>query len=64
MDWKSIITDLRNAGMTQKEIADEMGGGDSRVSEVLSGRIKSLRYEHGQALVRLHEERCGTKKAA
>lgn len=64
MDWKAIITDLCNSGMTQREVAEAMGGGDSRVSEILSGKIKNLRYELGAILVQLHSERCQNKKAA
>ncbi len=57
MNWPQLIADLTAAGMTQTEIATECGVGQSTVSELLRGTIKSPSYELGSSLVTLHRLR-------
>jgi transcriptional regulator with XRE-family HTH domain len=58
MDWKTVIRDLVAAGMKQSEIAGEIGAHDSTISEILSGEIKDMYWHRGDALLKLHAERC------
>lgn len=64
LEIKKLIEELEFAGLTQKEIADGIGFGirQSTVCDLKSGRLKSIRYERGLALVNLHKKHC--KKAA
>lgn len=60
MDWKKLITELIEAGMTQTAIADEIGLTQGAISQVLNdttGKRKGFQYEPGAKLVSLHRER-------
>lgn len=60
MDWKKLITELIEAGMTQTAIADEIGLTQGAISQVLNdttGKRKGFQYEPGAKLVLLHRQR-------
>jgi len=60
MDWKTIITDLRKAGLTQKEIANRAITSQGYISDLENGnRGTRLSFEIGQRLIRLHETYVG-----
>lgn len=54
MNWKSIIQDLRSYGLTQAQIADEVGVKQSTVAGILSGAQKDMRWQNGERLRALH----------
>jgi transcriptional regulator with XRE-family HTH domain len=62
MNFKSIISDLVAQGMSQRQIADACGTSQCHISCLLSGRRKAPNWFLGDALLRLHAERCGTAK--
>lgn len=60
MDWKKLLTDLIESGMTQTAIADAIGLTQGAISQVLndtSGKRKGFQYEPGSKLVELHRQR-------
>jgi hypothetical protein len=63
--WTSIISDLLASGLTQTEIAFDCGElSQSLISQLYRGDIKNPSWPIGEALRKLHADRCGTKKAA
>lgn len=62
MNWKKLINDLRDTGMSQTAIGVELGKSQAWVCAVIAGHYADLKWSDGQALIRLHAERC--KKAA
>ena len=58
MDWGQKIRDVIATGMKQKEVANALGASDSLVSEILSGQVKKMYWERGNALLKLHAARC------
>lgn len=54
MDWKKLIGDLLQAGMTQQEIADRCGSKQSTISEIYRGDTADPRYALGEKLKKLH----------
>lgn len=60
MDWKKLLTELIESGMTQTAIAEEMGITQGAISQVLTdttGKRKGFQYEPGAKLVALHRQR-------
>lgn len=57
MDWQKLIAALVEDGMTQAEIADEIGVTQSYISKLANGSICSPAYEHGAELTRLFGKR-------
>ena len=56
MDWKNLIQDLRDSGLTQNEIADKAGCSQAYISDLSNGkRGKSVSYEIGTRLRDLHK---------
>ena len=67
MDWKTLITELQGAGMSQSDIGVLIGKSQAWVSAVLRGDYDDLKWSDGQALIALHAEKVGagdTAKAA
>ncbi|KFB68880.1 helix-turn-helix domain-containing protein [Candidatus Accumulibacter vicinus] len=58
MDFKQVIEDLLAAGMTQAGIAKKVGLTPPSIVDLTSGRQKSVKWEVGDALIRLHCEKC------
>ena len=63
MDWKQIIKDLLDTGMTQSAIAEQAELTNSMVSELVNGHIKEMFWAKGDALLRLHAEKCHSDAA-
>lgn len=56
MNWKALIANLLQAGMTQKQIADEVGCTQPCIAGLASGRRGTrVSYEIGTKLVALSE---------
>jgi Predicted transcriptional regulator with C-terminal CBS domains len=56
MNWKTIIQDLKDRGLTQEEIASRVGCSQNYVSDLYNGkRGQALSYSLGQRLVTLHK---------
>jgi transcriptional regulator with XRE-family HTH domain len=65
MNWKTIIQDLKDRGLTQEEIANRVGCSQNYVSDLYKGkRGQGLSYSLGQKLVDLHKTVIKTKTAA
>lgn len=58
MNWKNIIQDLIDSGMTQAGIGSEIGRSQGFVGDLLSGRRTGIEWEAGNKLLSLHKERC------
>jgi predicted transcriptional regulator len=60
VNWKKLLTELIDSGMTQAAIAEEIGVSQSRIAQVVSSTPESphgFRYEPGEKLVSLHRGR-------
>jgi transcriptional regulator with XRE-family HTH domain len=64
MNWKSLIQDLRNAGMSQAEIGKALGKSQGWVSAVMADGYADLKWGDGEALRRLHAEKLGAGETA
>lgn len=58
MNWIQLINDILDSGMTQAQLGAEIGRNQAWVSEFVRGKIKTVRWEDGQKLIRLRAERC------
>lgn len=54
MDWKRLINQLREAGMSQAEIGAAVGKSQAWVSAVTAGQYDDLKWRDGEALRALH----------
>lgn len=63
MNWKNIIQDLINVGMTQAQIADECDTGQSHISSLFNGIRKSPNWKLGNDLIELHKRVLKNKKS-
>lgn len=57
MNWKALIRDLIETGLTQQQIAQACGTGQSHISALARGSRKSPGWELGERILRLHAER-------
>jgi hypothetical protein len=64
MDWKTLIQDLMNVGLTQASIAASVDSGQSHISCLYRGDRKTPNWDLGQRLLKLHAKHCKAKKAA
>jgi transcriptional regulator with XRE-family HTH domain len=64
MNFKIIISNLMESGLTQHEIAAAAGSSQAHISCLLSGRRKQPNWALGDALLRLHAEVCARRKDA
>jgi transcriptional regulator with XRE-family HTH domain len=62
MNWKNIIQDLINSGMTQGQIAKLCGGWQGQISGLLNGKRQEVHYALGKSLVELHAARCESRQ--
>lgn len=59
MDWKTLISDLQAAKMSQAAIGEALGKSQAWVADVLKGRYDDLKWSDGEALRKLHAEKVG-----
>jgi transcriptional regulator with XRE-family HTH domain len=66
MDWKKLILELQQAGLSQADLGARIGKSQAWVSAAACGRYEDLKWRDGQALIALHDELLGiqTKEAA
>ena len=53
MNWQELIKRLIDSGMTQQQIADQVGVTQSVISELSTGKATRPRFETGAALIGL-----------
>jgi len=56
MDWKTLILELQQAGLTQAEIGGRMDKSQAWVSAAACGKYDDLKWRDGQELIALHNE--------
>ncbi len=64
MEWKNIISDLLNKGLTQAQIASETGVPQPTLSALLNEKQKELSYLNGNRLVGFHRKTMRQKEVA
>lgn len=64
MDWRKLIAELVATGLTQSQIATRCGVGQGTVSDLYRGATRQPTYEFGDALLRLHAEKCAPARTA
>jgi transcriptional regulator with XRE-family HTH domain len=63
--WQKMITDLKEQGLTQNQIADAMECSQNYVSNLENGLCgKRLGYEKGNNLKKLWDEHCSPHQVA
>lgn len=60
MDWKKLLNELRDAGMSQAEIAKEIGRSQAWVSAVCAGDFNDLKWSDGQRILDMRKVRCNS----
>lgn len=63
MDWKKLLSELIDTGMTQTAIASEVGVSQGAIAQVLNdktGKRRGFKYESGARLIELHKSRVVT----
>lgn len=55
MDWKQLLKELDEAGMTQTQIAETCGTSQATVSDLARGVTKNPSFSIGAAVVELHK---------
>lgn len=56
MDWKTLITEIQAAGLSQLEIGRRLGKSQAWVSAAATGKYDDLKWSDGEALRALHTE--------
>lgn len=64
MNWKTIIQEIMDSGLSQSEIANKCGTGQSHISGLYLGHRKCPNWVLGDALIRLHKEVANQSKRA
>lgn len=64
MDWNKIVSEIKETGMTQAQIAETIDVSAGTLSELCSGKVAEPKWSKGDALIALHADRCGSQKAA
>lgn len=54
MDWKKIISELSDAGLTQTQIGTAIDKSQAWVSAVANGKYKDISWDDGETLLALH----------
>ena len=58
MHCNLIISEIKASGMTQEQIAEAIDVSVGTVSELLNGKVIEPKWSRGDALIRLHQDRC------
>jgi hypothetical protein len=61
MDWKTLIVELQQAGLSQVDIGARIEKSQAWVSAAACGKYDDLKWRDGQALIALHNEVLGTQ---
>ncbi len=56
MNWKKIIQELTDSGLTQAQIAERCNTGQSHISALSNGIRKSPNWLLGESLIKLHKD--------
>lgn len=56
MNWKLLIKELLDSGMTQVEIANFIGVKQPSIVDILQDRVKSVRWDMGDKILKLHKK--------
>lgn len=64
MDWKKLVSDLVEGGLSQGEISKETGIAQPTISDLLRGKQSELRWRNGDSLIRLHSRITAENDAA
>ena len=66
MDWKSIVKEMKDCGLTQNQIKAACGCSQSLISGIATGVKKNPSYATGQAMLALHKKaiRAARKESA
>lgn len=63
MNWSKLILDLMESGLSQVQIGERIGRSQAWVSAVAQGKYQDVRWNDGDALLRLMAQ-VGTNKEA
>lgn len=58
MDWNKIVSEIKESGLTQAQIASEIDVASGTLSELCSGKVMEPKWSKGDALLALHRHRC------
>lgn len=64
MEWKKLISELMNKGLTQAQIASKTGVPQPTISALLNEKQKELSYLNGNSLVRFHKKAMARREVA
>lgn len=64
MDWKKLIQELLDDGMTQVQIAEAIGVTQPTVCGILKSGSGDMRWANGERLRMLHLQRIGRRRIA
>ena len=54
MDWSKIVSEIKDCGMTQAQIAEFIGVSVGTLSELCNGKVVEPKWSKGDALLALH----------
>jgi len=63
MDWNKIVAEIKETGLTQAQIADEIGVAVGSLSELCTGKVSEPKWSRGDALLELHASRVAKRAA-
>lgn len=63
MEWKDYLAQIAAKGVSQSQIAREVGCGQATISDLALGKTREPRTSLGMALMRIGD-RCGIKTPA
>lgn len=58
----SLAKDLLAGGLTQQQLGNLLGRSQAWVTALVAGKYSDIRWSDGEALRRLHAERCSAPK--
>jgi transcriptional regulator with XRE-family HTH domain len=64
MDFKTLLQELKAAGLTQKQVADFCGCSQVTVSDLARGKTFDPSFSIGRQIVSLHARKAKRRKAA
>ena len=56
MDWKKLLQEIQESGLSQIEIGERIGRSQAWVSAAVAGKYQDLRWSDGESIRRLHKE--------